>query len=103
MMFRVCTMSLVLMAANVPYKVRRHSTYEPAQPAETAQWAVFAGKMRAKLQPSDQRAGRVESTQVLFAEISTNPGFELGRDLLPSSFEALQAHSQVGNIMHCKR
>jgi hypothetical protein len=45
----------------------------------------------------------VESAQVLFAEISTNPGFELGRDLLPSSFEALQAHSQVGNIMHCKR
>ena len=40
---------------------RRHSTYEPAQPAETARWALFAGKMRAKLEPSGQRADRVES------------------------------------------
>jgi hypothetical protein len=44
-------------------KYRRHSTYEPAQPAETAQWALFAGKMRAKLKPSGQRADRVESAQ----------------------------------------
>ena len=44
-------------------KYRRHSTYEPAQPVETAQWALFAGKMRAKLKPSGQRADRVESAQ----------------------------------------
>ena len=42
-------------------KYRRHSTYEPAQPAETAQWVLFAAKMRAKPKPSGQRADRVES------------------------------------------
>jgi hypothetical protein len=50
------------MTSSMPSaKYRRHSTYEPAQPAETAQWALFAGKMRAKLKPSGQRADRVES------------------------------------------
>jgi hypothetical protein len=55
-------------------KYRRHSTYEPAQPAETAHWALFAGKMRAKLKPSGQRADRVESAQH-FLIIHSRPTF----------------------------
>jgi hypothetical protein len=55
-------------------KYRRHSTYEPAQPAETAHWALFAGKMRAKLKPSGQRADRVESAQH-FSMIHSGPTF----------------------------
>jgi hypothetical protein len=57
------------MTSSMPFtaKYRRHSTYEPASPAETAQWALFAGKMRAKLQPSGQRAGCVESAHHISA------------------------------------
>lgn len=33
---------------SVRLNYRRHSTYEPAESAKTAQWALFAGKMRAK-------------------------------------------------------
>ena len=36
---------------------RRHSTYKPAQPAKTAQSALFAGKMRAK--PNQVASGLV--------------------------------------------
>jgi hypothetical protein len=35
-------------------------------------------------------------------KISTNPGLELGRDLIPSCFEVLQANSQVDIIMNFK-
>ena len=47
---------------------RRHSTYQPAQPAKTAQSALFAGKMRAKI--NQVASGLIVRNQ---PEISNSP------------------------------
>jgi len=81
---------------------RRHSTYEPAQPAELTPWALFAHKMPPNFWEAGHGLICVGSAQILFAKNFSHPGIEFGRNLLPSCFGVLQANSQVDIIMNCK-